>query len=430
MAVTARGLADGFALPNVTPPSQIANSILEHVQQKFRAADAATPKGRLGGWEYANAAEACAALGKWDEAILWINRYLREARDDAFALNGTLRQFTEVWGVRDDDPVRGPIVTVLRAALIAAQNGGLTLTQEQAADFDRRFRESADKFRAISTTHEFALENERVLGAEGPVSMQRLLDIMDRARAVGRVKIPSETQGEATIGTGFLLSGKYIDTSLASDTYFVTNAHVVSDQPERDGTRFRPGDAFATFDRAPEIGKLELRKLVWCSGQHEHDMSVFKVDLKGSTVPDLITVARGLPNLKRTLSRPAPGGGEQEYTVPGKVYVIGYPLGQALSISLFDNDLIDHENIYGVAPGPEPRRIHYRAPTEKGNSGSPVFNSLTLELIGVHHRGGLVPKLKGELGEYKVNEGMWIRPAINQMRSALGFPGDMFGGED
>jgi tetratricopeptide (TPR) repeat protein len=427
MAVTARGLADGFSLPNATPPSEIANTIHAHVEGRFRAAEAATPRRRLGAWEYANAAEACAALGRWDEAILWINRYLREARDDAFALNGTLRQFTEVWGVREDDPVRGPIVVALRGALIAAQNGGATLTQDQVANFDTRIKETAVRFKAASTTGEFALENERVLGAEGPVSMKRLLDIMDRARAVGRVKIYSETQGEATIGTGFLLPGKYIDPKHQAKTYFVTNAHVVSNEPERDGARHRPSsEVFAAFDRAPEIGKLLLKDLVWCSSQHEHDMSVFEVNVKGSTVPDIIEVAPGLPNLKRTLSRPAAGGGEETYTVPGKVYVIGYPLGQELSISLFDNDLIDHENVYGVSPGSEPRRIHYRAPTEKGNSGSPVFNSLTLQLIGVHHRGGRIPKLKGQLGEYKVNEGMWIRPAINEMRATLGFSGDMF----
>jgi V8-like Glu-specific endopeptidase len=106
---------------------------------------------------------------------------------------------------------------------------------------------------------------------------------------------------------------------------------------------------------------------------------------------------------------------------PTTVYVIGYPLGQTLSISLADNELIDYENVrIGTLPGPEPRRLHYRAPTERGNSGSPVFNSRTMELIGLHHAGGYRPRLNGQPGKYHANEGLWLRPLFNAFRLAKG----------
>ena len=51
---------------------------------------------------------------------------------------------------------------------------------------------------------------------------------------------------------------------------------------------------------------------------------------------------------------------------------------------------------------------HYRAPTEGGSSGSPVFNQ-DWELLGLHHSGGKdMAKLNGKEGRYAANEGIWI----------------------
>ena len=155
-------------------------------------------------------------------------------------------------------------------------------------------------------------------------------------------------------------------------------------------------------------------------------MSVFRVPLSHPDIVEKIRVARGLPRLRRRIQKKTVSNKVRTVETPGKVFVIGYPLGGELSISLLDNDLIDHENIRGRAPGPEPRRIQYRAPTEPGSSGSPVFNSLTMELIGVHHRGGRLERLNGKPGRHAANQGMWIRPAINELRLALGYTGDMF----
>jgi V8-like Glu-specific endopeptidase len=47
-----------------------------------------------------------------------------------------------------------------------------------------------------------------------------------------------------------------------------------------------------------------------------------------------------------------------------RVYVIGDPRGGKMSFSMPDNLLLDHASPL----------LHYRAPTEGGSSGSPVFN--------------------------------------------------------
>jgi V8-like Glu-specific endopeptidase len=79
-----------------------------------------------------------------------------------------------------------------------------------------------------------------------------------------------------------------------------------------------------------------------------------------------------------------------------RVYVIGHPRGGGLSYSLNDNLLLDHER----------PRVHYRAPTEGGSSGSPIFNQ-QWDLIALHHAGGTEMKmLNGKPGTYPANEGL------------------------
>jgi hypothetical protein len=90
-----------------------------------------------------------------------------------------------------------------------------------------------------------------------------------------------------------------------------------------------------------------------------------------------------------------------------KVYVIGHPGGRGLSFSLHDNLLLDHDE----------RLLHYRAPTEGGSSGSPVFNQ-QWALIGLHHAGGLeMRRLNGKTGTYAANEGIRLRRIQEQLQA-------------
>ena len=419
MALAARAARDNIALPADVSPAEIADTI----QREVREHVANSPEEDITAWDLAGAAEAFVALEEWDEAMRWTNRYLKEAANDGFALNGTLRQFTDVWGLSESHPGGGAIVRALRMALIAAEDGGMVLTASQVLGLRDSIDETRDQFQSADAEEDFSLVNQKVHGTEGPMSLRRLQEIMNAARGVGRVKV-DRMSGSHTIGTGFVLAGKWFDQTLADKVYFITNAHVVSSHPQRDGGHaVRPGQAFATFDLAPEIDDVLLDKLIWCSGHHDHDMSVFEIPNTCRELGMIPQVGRGLPNLKRKVMKP---GSARPHFVPGKVFVIGYPLGRELSISLLDNRLIDHESVRGRAPGPEPRRIQYRAPTEPGSSGSPVFNSLNLQLIGVHHRGGNLRRLNGKSGRQAANQAMWIRPAINEFRLELGFDGDMF----
>ena len=89
-----------------------------------------------------------------------------------------------------------------------------------------------------------------------------------------------------------------------------------------------------------------------------------------------------------------------------QVRVVGHPSGRGLSFS--SGEFLGHK-----AP-----RLHYRAATEGGSSGSPVFNA-DWRLVGLHHSGGeAMPKLSGEPGTYEANEGISIAAIASAVAEA------------
>ena len=97
-----------------------------------------------------------------------------------------------------------------------------------------------------------------------------------------------------------------------------------------------------------------------------------------------------------------------------RVYLIGHPAGGRLSFSLNDNAVLDFED----------PRLHYRAPTEKGSSGSPVF-SLDWNVLGLHHAGSAqMPRLNGQAGTYPANEGIWIHAIRRALASEWKAPAE------
>ena len=94
---------------------------------------------------------------------------------------------------------------------------------------------------------------------------------------------------------------------------------------------------------------------------------------------------------------------------PPRIYIIGYPGGRDLELALNDNRLVACNS----------QKLHYRTPTENGNSGSPIFDPVGWEVVGLHHAGKTkMPKLNGPAGEfYEANEGIAILAIQQKTRS-------------
>lgn len=375
LALLSRAARDGIGVPNAPDIPSLANSIIGVVERR-QASGNAEP------WDLATAAEACLAIHDLAKAEKWIREYVAAAKDDAFAFAGTLRQFEEIWQIDAAEPSRGGLVAVLRAALLTSPGGELRLSP-------------AEVLQTGGATEETF---QRILGADGTKTYGWLQKGIQRARAVALIR----RGADAGVGTGFLVRGKDLHDPLGDELFLLTNSHVVSETPEDQG--LPPEEAIAAFTivSAETHENMEHKvKLVWSSPAQRLDASLLRLDppVRGA---EPCPVARHLPNPQRQQ----------------RVYVIGHPRGAELSFSLQDNEFIAHGGPSAEKPQPGERYLlHYRAPTEKGNSGSPVFNQSSWEVIGLHHAGGeAMRKLKGEQGTYAANEGIWIQSIVTAIQ--------------
>lgn len=361
---------EGFPNPEIT-----AKKILKRIESL---------KNEATQWDFATAIEACVALDKPAEAQFWLGKYVKEQRDnptqyaDAFEIASTLRQFEKVWQLDITSEMGKRILPVLRAELLNREGGQVTLSVEDLRP------ENQDPFPDKG-------QYEAVFGGAAFDSYQSLGVAMARARAVARVQRKNASQG---IGTGFLVKGAELNKSYGKELVLLTNAHVISNDPEvrKIYGSLDPSEAFITFEAlGQEIYKVE--KLLWTSPPDQLDATIVQLD-KQVKEADLYPLAEVLPVINEE----------------ARVYIIGHPGGGVLNYSIQDNLLLDHQHPPGF--------MHYRTPTKPGSSGSPVFNR-GWDLIGLHHKGGNLQKLNEKPGTYEANEGIWIRSIIEAIAEAL-----------
>ena len=344
------------------------------------------PEAQRDAWYLPTLAEAALGLGDWDKVAAAIRGYAGAKDARAFLIASTLRQFTEVWDV-SRDPRGAVIVDMLRARLAAAHDGALQLGAEEVRELQGRA--APDK-----------LQLEAVLGQKGPETYRWWRTGLDRALSVAAVYLRNGDR----VGTAFAVRAGDLGLAPGEEVLLLTNFHVVNDLGASDG--FPPEAVEIAFEAiSGERRHLLQAATVWESPPDRHDAALLrpKEPIAG-IVP--LPLAKGLPTLDPS----------------ARVYIVGHPGGGALSFSFQDNELLDHE---GPPDGKPPIagvvRVHYRAPTEGGSSGSPVFNGKLWEVIALHHAGGKIgmSRLNGQPGTYAANEGLAL-PAIRAELAARG----------
>ncbi len=351
--------------------SKAAKRVLDHIARK---------KNKAEHWDLATAAEACLALGNHRSALNWIVKYCSAKEADAFEFASTLRQFEEVWCLDSSNPNHAKILQLLRSALLARQGGSIQIS------------DAATETAAASKLAN-SKQYEKVLGDDRYKTFVWYAKGIDRARAVAKI---TDKSGNG-LGTGFLLPGSKVHKSIKEKWVLVTNTHVISDDPSEQRLNPRsiaPDEARVVFEAGDNAGiEYQIENLIYTSPRNNLDCTI--VSLSGSPKLDKpIEVAKRLPVV-----------GKRQ-----RVYVIGHPRGGGLSFSIDDNLLLDHE-----VP-----KIHYRAPTEGGSSGSPVFNP-NWDLIALHHAGGIeMNKLNDKPGVYPANEGITIQAILTAIAHELG----------
>jgi lysozyme family protein/S1-C subfamily serine protease len=366
LALIANGKRTG-----VRPPRGL-NSV--NIAEQIVTALEATPKGERDEWYWPTLAEASLGLDDWTAAESRIRSYVTDSAVKAFQVRSTLRQFTQIWGLELSPQGRG-LVSILRARLMELPGGSL----EMSTDELQRLRKQPDPEKT---------QLEAVLGVDGPQTFDWWKMGLKRASSVAAVR----RRLGGRVGTGFLVRAGDLGLEPPDEVLFLTNSHVVNEKGASPG--IRPQDAEVRFEVADASPAYTVQEIVWSSPSDLCDASVLRLS-QPITSLEVLPFADELPALD----------------AHSRVYVIGYPGGRDLAFSFEDNELLDHEGPPGGHPPiPGVCRVHYRAPTEGGSSGSPVFND-RWEVIALHHKGGKVgmPRLNGLEGAYAANEGIYIR---------------------
>ncbi|MEM9939334.1 MAG: serine protease [Pseudomonadota bacterium] len=364
-------------------------------------------------WDYGNVAEAATYLGNEDEAADWLERYRAHDHVSPFALNATRRQFVEIWEI---DPQSGTalskVLTRMAVGAMASETS-LTLTSAEVSKLaSLALEESAGELADL----------EAVFDNQGATPVRHLLRAVAMGKFVGAIR---RANGRA-VGTGFIMRGDLISDHWRGEYVFLTNDHVISEDPKL-GIAVHPDEARISFLQTTSDQVYRIESELWRSSYKKHDVAIFRLN---KPVPDELMqaepfeIARGLPPRWRTLKEAERRG---HGMAPPKVFVIGHPSGRDLEITVENNLLIDHgHNEIGSPAPPEPVPLHYRAPTEPGSSGSPIFNARTLELIGIHHMGNAYPlpgyKMPSGVVDYEANQGHWIQAIRASIHEHLSSP--------
>ncbi|HVF15186.1 MAG TPA: serine protease [Acidimicrobiales bacterium] len=363
VALLARARRDGRLPDERTDWEAMARRILASIGPR--------PSDNAGAWDAATGAEAHVALGDYLSAAGWLGAYTRHAGGDAFEYAGTLRQLRQVWQIDESDPDQRMLVDLLEASLLRAEGGRLEV-------------DAGERARQIDADDAHL---EAVLGEDEYKTIQWYRKGLEAAKSVVRIVLPLGT----TVGTGFVVPGDVLHPSWADRSVVLTNWHVANRAAIQPGRSHR--DLRVVFeDNGVEV---PIRDILW-----ESPAVAVGTNPPASLDATVLELESG--PLPAPVYQPSPG------PPPGvgkRVYVIGYPRGQALAFSLQDNKVL----------AGTPALLHYRAPTRPGSSGSPVFDE-EWHLVGIHHGGApSLARLDDPAATYAANEGMLLSAIRTQL---------------
>jgi hypothetical protein len=356
VALTDRAQRDNLPLAGLPDASALAQNILDALDKKEQESS-----GNLPAYDVATQMEAYVALGRHEEAAGTALRYIDSSDADAFELNSTLRQLTEVWQLNHYEPPGNYLLPILKAGY---------LRRAGATDISNP-KKMIEEAEAIGDAVEGL---EAIFGEDRMVSLKWYKKGLEQCNAIARIEKP----GGKGHGTGWLVK--------ASDFFperqgklLLTNAHVVCDTPN--ATSIFPEDARVNFQALGEVFEVE-DEVVFTSPIIKLDATF--LTLKGDPK------AKPLVLHKKAMAMCEP---------PPRMYAIGHPGGRDLEFSLQDNQLLACNE----------RLLHYRTPTEKGSSGSPIFEPEDWRVVALHHKANQeMPRLDEQYGTYQANEGIAI----------------------
>jgi hypothetical protein len=247
LALLARGRRDGIVLSGFPAPEILATEILDALDVREREGRLEEPA------DLAAAAEACVALGRLVEALVWTRRYTRKETDPV-ELTATLRQLTDIWKLDENGDAEGRLLATLRDRLSKP-------TREEATHLSVPTEPAHLPPEKPLATHEdvvFTVYKPKVVppGVWVPLlAFAHLEDLPEEKRRPDEPSIREQVQEQAEAALGERLS-EYTDDSEDASQGIPPEAEITF-VPLIPGFRFNPPQATFLFLEA--IQKEEFR---------------------------------------------------------------------------------------------------------------------------------------------------------------------------
>lgn len=364
VALLSRAKRDGFPIGGSPESDVIAKEILAAIDDKEE--NSADP---LPIWDEATRVEAYIALGDTEKAMRAAQRYVDNRSADAFEIFSTLRQFEQVWQLKESEPPGSLLLPVLRSAHLAKAGA---VSQGHPKELKAEAQALADNMEHL----------EAVFGTDKAQTYKWYKQGLDQCDSIARI----ERRNGQGHGTGWLVKAEDFFPG-EPGLLVLTNEHVISEVPNP--LAIPPQACQVNFQAMDEVLEVE-EKVRWSSPYTRLDATFLKLKQEPKA-PPLV-----LHKLAVKMEEPRP-----------RMYIVGHPQGRDLELSLQDNELLACNDTL----------VHYRTPTEPGSSGSPVFEAHAWQVVALHHKGKAnMKRIDGQDGFYQANEGVSILKIQSETR--------------
>ena len=355
VALLARAKRDGFPTTGRPESEDLAKEILAAIEEEEQNSDDLPP------WDLATKVEAYVALGDTEQAASTARTYVDSSDADAFEIFSTLRQFEEVWQLKETEPPGNLLLPVLRTGHIEKSGA---MSEGDPKDLKAEAEALADNMDHL----------EAIFGTDRMQTYKWYKQGLDQCNSIARI----ERRNGQGHGTGWLVKAADFFPG-EPGVLVVTNDHVISEVANP--LAIFPKDCQVNFQAMSEVLQVE-EKVRWSSPYTQLDATFLKLKQEPKAPP--LTLHTSLVQMNEP---------------PPRMYIIGHPRGRDLEISMQDNYLVAcNESL-----------VHYRTPTEPGSSGSPVFEANAWEVVALHHKGkDKMKRIDGQDGFYEANEGVSI----------------------
>lgn len=366
---------DGVPIARVENPREVAE---KKAQKLLTRIENMVSINRANPWDCAMASEACLAIHRYEDSLLWIARYVVSEYMDAFELESMSRQLTQIWKLNSETEPGASLLPVLWGALLKCQGTALTIRPQELRP---------------GSILENLLEAERKDTAEVSGIADYLLTARSRAETVVTILGPS---GQVH-GTGLLLSATDLHKRFTPGLVMLTSFRVLSGNPAVVES-LRPEEAVLTLagsEATPaKPRKLYIEKVLWSSPPQ--DLGVTVVELGG----DL----EGLD----PLSLPEDVLHERHGDI---VYLIGQFAATKHFLTIQQNKLLHDDS----------DKVHYRSLRDDLLPGAALFDS-EWRLMGLH----VSTDQPCSLCRGKSSEGAMIQAIRSHLRRDFSDVGEVF----